>query len=294
MTLEQSDSADPYVRFLLANSRKRFYVKPYPGNAGDSLILLGTRFLLNQLGLPETFDPRDADVILMPGGNPGLWPGVHVPVWQEVWRRWPDKQFVVGPAGFPETAVWRDAILANGTTVAALFARDPASHRVLQSAKLPTSVRLGLAQDPALHLRASPWLAAHRSAATREIVLLAFRDDHETNLLTHKVARFVPGRWRKRFAHVENRLRKRKKLSKAMDKADRRFPPLVRDITKQSLDICVEMVRQAAEVHTDRLHLMLLATMLGKPVFAYETFYNKLEGVYKHSLEGWADVSFVT
>ena len=56
----------------------------------------------------------------------------------------------------------------------------------------------------------------------------------------------------------------------------------------------MEIVRSAAEVHTDRLHCMLLAVMLGKPTFAYPTAYAKLEAVYAHSVRPWAHVEFVT
>ena len=53
-----------------------------------------------------------------------------------------------------------------------------------------------------------------------------------------------------------------------------------------------DIIRQAKEVHTDRLHVMLMAAMLGKRVIAYATSYGKLESVYERSLAGWADVTF--
>ena len=56
----------------------------------------------------------------------------------------------------------------------------------------------------------------------------------------------------------------------------------------------VECVSRADEVHTDRLHCMILAALLGKKVFAYPTLYSKLEGVYKQSIQRWATVTFVS
>jgi hypothetical protein len=44
-----------------------------------------------------------------------------------------------------------------------------------------SQIMLGLADDPALYLRGSEWLRAHRNAAAEEYVLAAFRDDHETD-----------------------------------------------------------------------------------------------------------------
>jgi exopolysaccharide biosynthesis predicted pyruvyltransferase EpsI len=66
---------------------------------------------------------------------------------------------------------------------------------------------------------------------------------------------------------------------------------VVRDAARDTVDVFVETVRDAAEVHTDRLHVMLLAVMLGKPVIAYQTLYGKLEAVYEHSLKGMTGVN---
>ena len=57
-------------------------------------------------------------------------------------------------------------------------------------------------------------------------------------------------------------------------------PIKVCDASSLLLEYFLEIVRCAAEVHTDRLHCMLLAAMLGKPTFAYPTAYGKLEAVY--------------
>src|SRR6186713_1556152 len=90
---------DPYFDFLRARSRKIFYRLPYPGNAGDSLIQLATRTILEDMGIQTTVDPRAAEVILVPGGNPGGWPAIGIDRWQTLWQRYPKAEFVVGPAG---------------------------------------------------------------------------------------------------------------------------------------------------------------------------------------------------
>jgi exopolysaccharide biosynthesis predicted pyruvyltransferase EpsI len=66
-----------------------------------------------------------------------------------------------------------------------------------------------------------------------------------------------------------------------------------RDAPMMSFESFVESVRRASEVHTDRLHCMIMALLLGKQTFAYATAYSKLEGVYEHSIKSWADVTFV-
>jgi exopolysaccharide biosynthesis predicted pyruvyltransferase EpsI len=61
------------------------------------------------------------------------------------------------------------------------------------------------------------------------------------------------------------------------------LPLLCADVSKLRFEVFVETIRAAHEVHTDRLHVMLFAAMLGKKVYAYPTSHGKLEGVYRHS-----------
>ncbi len=55
----------------------------------------------------------------------------------------------------------------------------------------------------------------------------------------------------------------------------------------------VSIIAGAAEVHTDRLHVMIMDSLLGKKIFAYGTAYSKLEQIYHHSIQSWAEVTFV-
>ena len=65
------------------------------------------------------------------------------------------------------------------------------------------------------------------------------------------------------------------------------------DASRSLLEVCMEVIRGARNVHTDRLHVMLIAVMLGKKVYAYPTSHGKLEGVQRHSLGGWANVELI-
>jgi len=273
-----------------------FHVKPYPGNSGDALIRMGTESLLSRLGIRHTVDPRKADVILFPGGNPTMW-GHNIEVWMDCWARFPKTEFVVGPATFqPFGTEWASIVRRSGAPVVAMFARDPASYHHLKEANLPASIFTELAHDPALYLRDSEWLAEHRLAATEEYVLASFRNDHES-ALNHR-SRFsafieshdlpLSGRlrgWRER-RRVSGRLAQVEKLR------DRTVPLKVSDASLLGFESFVECVRRCREIHTDRLHGMLLAALLGKRIYGYPTSYGKLESVYHHSLRPWADVRF--
>jgi exopolysaccharide biosynthesis predicted pyruvyltransferase EpsI len=290
---------DSYLEFLRERAGKTFHVMAYPGNAGDALIRFATDQILADLQIRTASEPAKAEVILVPGGNPTLWPDIGAERWQSIWARHSHAEFVVGPAGFRDGySDWARIVNEHGSTVTGLFARDPEGFRCLQAGRLRSGITYGLAYDPALYLRTSEWIAAHRRAASKQYDLAVFRNDRETNLP-------YPGAWRalssvvpKRFHRSLTRalaspVRRRKLRMAGASREGEAFPLICRDVAREPLDAFVDAVRAARTVHTDRLHTMLLATMLGKEVFAYPTSHSKLEGVYEYALKGWADVTFV-
>jgi exopolysaccharide biosynthesis predicted pyruvyltransferase EpsI len=291
---------DPYLTFLRARVNKVFYRLPYSGNAGDSLIQLATERILKDLGIRTTVDPRSADVLLVPGGNPTMWPSIGTQRWQALWSRYPLAEFVVGPAGFRNGySDWPRIVNECGPNVSGLFARDPDSYRCLQAANLRPGIALNLSSDPVLYLRGSDWLHAHRQAATEEYDLAAFRDDHEAYRSRSKVLSSLiaslPSRVQRSVSGMRAGSLRARKIKLATGTNRGAGEPIVQsDVSRERLEVCVETVRAARFVHTDRLHVMLLAAMLGKKVFAYPTSHDKLEGVYRHSLAGWADVTLVS
>ncbi|MBI4870556.1 MAG: polysaccharide pyruvyl transferase family protein, partial [Candidatus Riflebacteria bacterium] len=56
----------------------------------------------------------------------------------------------------------------------------------------------------------------------------------------------------------------------------------------------VRLVQGASRVYTDRLHTMVLACLLGKPVTAYELRRPKLGPFFDLAMSDWGDVTFVT
>ncbi len=288
---------DPFVRFLLDNSRRVFYMKPYNGNSGDALIWLGTKHLLADLRIPRTMDPKAADIILMPGGNQTMWQ-LNIDIWKEVWSKYPDKDFAAGPTTVQlGVTSWLDDVRQSKAHIAAIFARDPQSYANLQTCGLDADIKVGLSHDPAIYLNGSQWVRDHREAATEDFILAAFRDDHEGT----GGAAGLRGTWAERLfprlcARIDRRWRdrgRRQKLAQVARHKRSARPLKMCDVSRYSFEYFVEIVRSAAEVHTDRLHCMLLAVMLGKATFAYPTTYGKLEAVYAHSLKSWAQVEFV-
>jgi exopolysaccharide biosynthesis predicted pyruvyltransferase EpsI len=290
-------AGDPFLEFLRARRGRIFYLKPYIGNSGDSLIMRGATELLLDLGITLTVDPRLADVVLWPGGNPTMWES-NLSGWRETWANYPDAEFVVAPATFQfGTVDWAEEVRLATAKVTGLFARDVTSYENLKLSKLPDRITLGLSHDPALYLRNSLWLDEHKRAVTEDYALAAFRSDHEARLTCTQLLGFVVGCLPTRLANRLNRSllqrSRRRKIAAAKGKVPCGTRFVEWDVSETSFDVFMEVVRSSSIVHTDRLHVMLLAAMLGKPVVAYETSYGKLEAVYEHSLRQWANVSFV-
>jgi exopolysaccharide biosynthesis predicted pyruvyltransferase EpsI len=270
---------DPFVKFLQARKGARVYLKPYVGNSGDSLIWMGNEMLLNELGVTRVLDPRKADIILWPGGNPTMWQS-NLDSWLESWRMFPATEFVVAPATFQGEALdWRTLLKTTNARIGAIFARDTESYRNLQRLELPHKIIIGLGHDPAFHLKDSEWVAKHREAATSEYILASFRRDHESALKRSSMENYSKT-WLvssifSRYQHLRYskfhlfRLRKIRQICGAKSAVIERDAPLM------SFEVFVETVRRASQVHTDRLHCMIMALLLGKEVFAYPTAYAK-------------------
>jgi hypothetical protein len=256
---------------------------------------MGAETLLRELGLEQVVDPKAADIIMWPGGNPTMWQG-NLDRWQDCWRKWPKTEFVVAPATFQNGGLdWRAVLKTAGENLCGLFSRDPVSHRNLSQLRLATGVTTGLGHDPAFHLKDTEWVARHREAGTSEYVLASFRGDHESSMAKRNGSLFqrtlpaiVRRRWdfRERTRCMENRVKQVRAQSPGQ-------VINVCDAPSMSFESFVECVRGASQVHTDRLHCMILALFLGKEVFAYPTAYGKLESVYEHSIKDWARAHFV-
>jgi len=280
---------DDYTDFLRARSDRVFYLYRYRGNSGDGLIRLGTEHLLQHLQAEITADPKSADIIVSGGGNPSMWHS-YVASWRDFANRHPRADLIVGPSTFRRAGVpWPQFFAQFSGRLLGVFARDSSSFDELRDAELPKGIHCGLAHDCALHLVHSDWLAEEMTGASDDHVLIAMRNDHERKM--NPVARVALDFAGKAFGRaLASRVGSVGGLLASMIRAKRiarsihsKRPVVCEDVARANFDYFVDQVRCASEVHTDRLHTMLLALMLGKQVFAYETSYGKLEAVYEYS-----------
>jgi len=289
--------SDPYVVFLRQNQEKTFYMKAWGGNCGDALIWLGTEQLLSDLGIRTTLNPAQADVILIPGGNQTMYQA-NIDVWKAVWAKWPDKEFVVGPmTAYFDSTTWVEDVQTTSARIIGMFARDPISYANLSSCDFGRDIVHGLSHDPALYLRDTDFIERQKEGIREEHTLAVFRADSEGYCIADQrlqwLFRSMPEALSRR---MDFRLKARSQASKIATAAERSAANgnlKVCDISRHTIPFFFELLRTAKTVHTDRLHCMLAAAMLGKRTFAYPTTYGKLEAVYEHSVKDWATVEFV-
>ena len=289
---------DEYINLLQLHKNAVFHSRPYPGNSGDLLIRNGTLKLLSDLEIKTTDDAGNADVILYPGGCPTMWPVVMNCI-EKTFVQFSKAALIIGPATFEFGITnWPAIFKTYASRIIGLFAREPKSFSNLRDANLPPNIYTGLSHDPALYLLNTEWLKTQKALTTEEYVLAAFRRDHEVKCeAEEKRIRFIKPllseKISKKLIHWVRKRAKRKKVLIAGNLADSKFPLKDIEVWRLDFDNYIDTIRRAKEVHTDRLHVMLFAAMLGKPIFAYETCYGKLETIYEHSLKGWANVTFI-
>jgi hypothetical protein len=284
-------TGDAYTEFLKARRDKTFFVYPYGGHSGDVFIRMGTHEMLSDLGIRTTVDPRQADVIHWAGGYLTMWKD-NLAALRDLLARYPGAECIVGPTTFNDMGEeWWPALAEYAGRFTALFARDKVSHAYLKGKGLPSSIYLGLSHDPALYLRNRPLMTAYRQAGAADYILVAMRSDHETALppasgLSGVLMKLLP----RAAAHSMSVARRRKHARQRIKRIARSLagdlPVVTKDIPRACYDHFLETVRGASEVHTDRLHALIVSTMLGKRITAYDTLDSKLEDVYDHSLKG--------
>ena len=187
------------------------------------------------------------------------------------------------------------------------------SYRALSEAELGTNIAIGLDQDMAFHLLGSAWLEHCRKISSRQLALIVERTDAEQTteisltrpVLPEWLRRIFPGwlhravrrakAWRHRAAAVQTPFaRDARGLFASADAAD--LPVYAGDISDPQVcyfDEFTGLIARAGVVATNRLHVAVLSTLLGKPTFLWTGSNHKIASVYQYSLHGYPNVQLM-
>lgn len=295
----------PLASFLADRQPETLLTVPPAGNHGDALLQSGFRAMATDLGVPirrlgtvlgtdltgliDDVNPRNASLshptsLVRAAIAAGLWAlnGARTDVdtvyihgggnFNELWgdgvgcfevaTRFFEGDIVVGPQSCQFERTDPRSLFVDVSNEVHLFCRERYSYELMDEAvsDLP-HVTAHLSPDTALYYEREDLV---RGSGTEEYTLLAFRGDRES-----AGSRDVDCGGD--TATVEEDI----------------------SVTRDSLSAFVEAVARAERVHTDRLHVGVLATILGKPTTLYANAYHKNRGVYEYSLSGYEHVEFV-
>jgi len=277
---------------------------PAYDNVGDSAIWLGERELFARLGLPvvktcnadihslpsRLFHIEQPTIFLQGGGNFGdLW--LHHQAFREaVVQRFPQHRIVQLPQSlfFVDAGRMRQAaqVFASHPDFH-LLVRDTASLELARAMGLPNVV---LAPDAASLLQVKAWRS---SAPPDHDVLVLSRQDQEKReppaALNAALAASAPLRvlladwadppglrlhhWYKRVAEVD--LAKRPHWAGVIDRVT---VSLAHRLAEARLRNGLALLGRAPVIVTDRLHVVILGSLLGKTVWYSDNSYRKVGG----------------
>lgn len=285
---------DNFIDYISKNCPSPFYVKPIKGNTGDTFIFDGLKSSLKMLGLKITMCTDEANTILIPGSSASLWDNGSF--WAESATQFAEKKIVIGPSTFSSNFCdWHEKIKLQ-KNIKSLFARDCRSHEVIKSFSLIDYENIGLGHDSALYLSETDLFRKLRKVSKNEYCLVALRRDHEAHspkYLNRWPTNTIGGRFEGKMKRLFRGVFLKQRLNMAKRYVSNKNV-LYQDISLLSNPVLfLEKINNAERIITDRLHVMIVGAMLGKKIYAIDTFYNKLQAVYKHSMIDWFDVQFI-
>jgi len=281
---------DAFTEFLRENRDRNTMVITPGGNHGDTLIhmglvkkldeqgvrysyfnleneyrrslALGGKYLLNiffwRTGIDAGFKlldiPDDVELVLFEGGG----------YMNDVWYGPALLKAVIGQtqapiAVAPQSYVFNRTRLADyfmDSREATLFCRERYSHDYLAGQGLPPNVQLKLSPELALYLTPED-VEEYMEPREERYQMVAMRGDRESAVTGNLI----------------------REIEQACDN------PVSRDVSMMgSLTDFVSAVANAETVYTDRLHVAITSSILGKDTTLYGNRYHKNRGVWEYSL----------
>ena len=297
-----------FLEFLEANKQKKVFVDPCSGNNGDLLIWKGMQEALHKVGVRLVESEADAELFVINGGGmfiDGYKQGVGKI--DHYSNAYPDVPLCVAPNSFYFERVDFGRYLDMRMAPLTLFCREKYSKkyidRLLEERPL---VAAHLDHDLAFHLAGSKFIAEIQSqyrSPEKGAVLVVDRMDHERpgnsqkpskikKLYNFVVPKFIKDVIRtQRVKHRDNRgtafTRGALELIKNNIPGFNFSKVKTADISRNdifSFDDFIREVAVAEFVFTNRLHVGILAHLLGRTVYMMEGSYHKMTGIYEYSM----------
>ena len=308
----------PSVAEALAAWRgRRVFFEPLIGNNGDDLIKMGAQRALNDAGVELVAAPADAEAIVINGGGGMVeFSKAGIGALRSILDGFPETPLIILPQSYKFESLDFAGLFRSRPAPATLFARERVSLGILDGLEMPDCVTLGLDHDMAFNLEGSEFLSGLARDVSRDHVLIVERGDAESNTgMQHKAVGFKP--INRLLPHglkqnIKRVMRTRGAAARAAqssafatsmvdrlcetDPALRDLPVVASDVSdpnNASFERFCALIVGAAAVASNRLHVGVLAALLGKRTLIRGASYHKIAGIWEMSLEGRPGVELV-
>ncbi|MGQ0688361.1 MAG: polysaccharide pyruvyl transferase family protein [Limnobacter sp.] len=267
------------------SNNKIFYIE-YPGNSGDILIELGVKKILAESNCNLIASLNEADLMLYPGGNPSMW-AEDISKLIEVLEK-TTLPIIFGPCTSFKSKMWESFLHKYSNRILHLSVRDIQSFKHLEEFKninglnILTSTNI----DPAFHLTRDDLMCFIDDGAPSELnhILISLRADHEFKPMPVIFKNLI--KWNSIIKRVVKKIHWNYCLfvrtiltRKIKRKLDVNASVEIVDAASLHFRDFVRCINRAKVVHTNRLHVMILALIMEKEIHIYETSYGKLESI---------------
>jgi len=251
--------------FLAPYRDKKVYYCANLGNAGDALIAYSAFQIFNETGIDyEKIDSNsnieDSIIFYAGGGNLTSYYSNCVNFLDNNLKK--NKEIIV----LPHTITGHEQFLRNSPSNLKIICREKYSYQYLISI-FPYKDNISLSKDLAFYLDLAPFRHVQKPVSNK--ILNCFRKDVESTTVS------VP----------EDNI----DLSNAWASSDWRDPIYTEEVVRG----LISYISTFQFVRTNRLHIAILSTLLGREVFLYPNSYFKNQAIFEHSLIEYKNVKFV-
>jgi exopolysaccharide biosynthesis predicted pyruvyltransferase EpsI len=302
-------------RFLAGFAGKRVFTPWIADDNGNELVVIAMRHLFGEAAITSVDSAEQADLIVI-GSNGGmLGTATWIPkVFSDHWNGFPETPLCVLPSSYLfENRPFAERLQHRAAPVT-LFARDRYSFEHMRDTQaLPPCCKLELDDDAAFALTGTPFI--HQLAQIpREHILVVERTDIEHHAiafdsgrvrLRRKVGKLLGSRVKRLIYPLVTKGRTYSKTTfrKQCDTIlSEEFPEhvsekrYVADIGNRNVCDVDKFCRAVAAAHvvfTTRMHVGILAAMIGRPTYLFKGPYHKIPGVYELSLASCEHVKLI-
>ncbi len=302
---------------------KHVFFDPLHGNNGDALIEMGSHIALQTAGVELVRKPQEAKLIVINGG------AAMTDIWYHGLNTlkkynsiFPEIPLLILPSSFSFKQTDFASLFTERKSPAFLFARENYSLEILKDIAFSKNVNFGIDHDTAFQLRDSIYLKKLNFYTAQKHILVVERNDPESitdiykpqtkpslkNYIPRPAKRVINRHllWPLRRAAIYKNVPELGQdtvfVKSCHEQVLGDYPDLyplplcaadISDPAICSFKYFSRLIAESAVVASTRLHVGILAAILGKPTYVKSGSYHKIRGIYEYSMQDMPNVKLM-